>query len=188
MLIYGYRPVDRCEERGEFDCPSCKTRTSFALWRTYQYWHVYFIPLLRQSIIQERVRCERCFTPHPITVLANRASSVPSQMEAGQQQFDKSVGGTIGNVVSLSEDAFAEIARRHHAGNFGPDVAIRVTPGTTSSTYCVEFDFVLADGSDWIGESRGIPIVIDRRDAPLLLGKTIDFQNGCFCDGANSAN
>src|SRR5208337_3569559 len=40
------------------------------------------------------------------------------------------------------------------------------------------FDYALADGRDWIGESRGIGIIVDRRDAPLLLGRTIDFLNG----------
>lgn len=42
------------------------------------------------------------------------------------------------------------------------------------------FDIDVADGFDWVGESQGIPIVVDRRDAPELRGATIEFRGGEF--------
>jgi Fe-S cluster assembly iron-binding protein IscA len=44
----------------------------------------------------------------------------------------------------------------------------------------IAFDIALADGRDWIGESNGIPVVVDRTVAPQLQGSTIDFREGEF--------
>ena len=105
-----------------------------------------------------------------------------SAFEAGQPS-DGSATGTFGNVISLSEAAETEIVKRRLIGGFSPDVAVRITPDNSDSCYSVAFDDAIADGRDWIGHSRGVAIVIDRRDTPLLLGKTIDFRGNNFCDG-----
>src|SRR5438105_1733840 len=141
MLIYGLRQVERCEERGEFTCPQCQARTTFRLCRVYNYWHIYFIPILRQSLLAEQVRCDSCFTPHPITVLVRHAASVVTSFDAGQSA-GPSLEGNFGNVVSLSDAATTEIVRRHREGKFAPDVAVRVMPGDSPANYSVVFDYV----------------------------------------------
>jgi Fe-S cluster assembly iron-binding protein IscA len=181
MFLWGSRTVERCEERGDFICPRCRASATYSIWRNYSYLHVYFIPLLRQRLLSEHVVCDSCFTPHPITVLVGRSPRVGSAFEAGQES-DGSIQSTFGNVVFLSETAEAEIVKRRLIAGFGPDLAVRITPSDNNVSYAIEFDDAIADGRDWIGESRGIAIVVDRRDAPLLLGKTIDFCNGSFCD------
>jgi hypothetical protein len=147
--------------------------------RTYNYFHVYFIPFWRLDLISEQVVCERCGVAQPVTVLASDAGRVTSPFVAGQDGGG-AVGENLGNVVTLTEEAVAEILRRHGAGTWTTEAAVRITPD--SNGYAIAFDYPLTDGRDWIGHSHHIPLLVDRRDAPLLLGKTIDFRAGKFCD------
>ncbi|MEZ6112717.1 MAG: hypothetical protein R3C99_17155 [Pirellulaceae bacterium] len=58
---------------------------------------------------------------------------------------------------------------------------VRVTPDISDyRKVTIQFDFALADGRDWIGQSQGIPIVVDREVAPELQGRIIDFRDGDF--------
>ena len=87
----------------------------------------------------------------------------------------------FGNIISLTDAAVAEIKRRHKRGQFDSDVVVRVEPDRSEvRKVSIAFDFALADGRDWIGQSRGIPIVVDRAIAPQLHGSTIDFRDGVF--------
>ena len=97
------------------------------------------------------------------------------------------IATSLGNVVVLSRPAAREILRRFFSSKFKGKPVVRITPPlSTDEGYLVGFDVALADGRDWIGESQGIGIVIDRRDTTLLLGRTIDFHNGVFCEGGRS--
>lgn len=182
ILVWGRYNLDRREEEGEFECPRCGTHSTYVVLRTYRYWHIFFVPLIRDEVIAEVIQCDRCWNRYPITILAPNAPAIHSSFVAAQDA-GMSLRDSLGNIVGLTEAARLEILRRQCGGRFGNDVVVRVLPPSTrENEYRVEFDFPLADGRDWIGESRGIPIVVDRRDAPLLLGKTIDFREGRFCD------
>ena len=123
----------------------------------------------------------------PLTVLAINAPAVGSVMDAGEEA-GCSISSNLGNVIASSETAAQEILRRHFSGKFKTKPVVRITPPLSPDEgYLVGFDYALANGRDWIGESRGIGIIVDRRDAPLLLGRTIDFRNGIFCEGMATA-
>jgi Fe-S cluster assembly iron-binding protein IscA len=180
-IYWGYFHRERREDSGQFECPRCMAVAGYDVYRTYRYCHFCFIPLGKE-LAAEVVRCTACGARHPVMVLADGASRVSSSFEAGQAA-GTAVSENVGNVVALTKAAASEIVRRLHAGQFGPDAVVRIPPGECPAEYTVAFDYALADGRDWIGASQGIPIVVDRRAAPFLLGKTIDFREGAFCDG-----
>jgi Fe-S cluster assembly iron-binding protein IscA len=63
----------------------------------------------------------------------------------------------------------------------GADAVVRIEPDALSPIQVrIAFDYALADGRDVMGQSQGIPIVVDRRVAPELVGATIDFRDGTF--------
>jgi len=112
--------------------------------------------------------------------LAMHAEVVGSPFVAGQDA-GAAVSDHLGSVVSLTERAVAEILRRHGIGHWTTEAAVRITPDGRD-TYTIAFDYPLTDGRDWLGQSHQIPMLVDRRDAPLLWGKTIDFRDGRFCE------
>jgi len=168
------------EDYGSFECPRCEREFEYRLIRTWSYFHLFFfIPVCKEHLISEHVRCSNCGEHFPVAVLAAGAQMV--EAGAALQPVDRSVQGSIGNVVELSEAAVEEIRRRHGAGEFEPDVVVRVEPHQTSRHQLkVAFDFALADGRDWIGQSDGIPVVVDRRIAGTIHGVVVDFRDGEF--------
>ena len=162
MIFWGSVERHHYEDSGTFHCPSCEAESDFSLMRTWSYFHVYFIPLAKQRLISEQIQCHACSTIYPLTVLANSLTEgpLPGEFQA------KSVSDNFGNVVSLTPSAVEEIQRRHTEAEFDPDVVVRVEPDPLSPrSVKVTFDFALADGRDWIGESNGIPVVVSREDA-----------------------
>jgi Fe-S cluster assembly iron-binding protein IscA/predicted RNA-binding Zn-ribbon protein involved in translation (DUF1610 family) len=177
------------EERGnsgQFVCPECGAATTYVLYRRYR--HSWFVALIipishSKTLFDETVRCTSCGADLPITVLAADAPVVASVMDA-IAEVGPSASTNLGNIVAISEAAAQEILRRFFSGKFKGKPVARITPPLSPGEgYMVGFDYAVADGRDWIGESRGIGIIVDRRDAPLLLGRIIDFQNGVFCEG-----
>lgn len=181
MILSGHYNRQFREEEGIFDCPSCATKSRFGLFRSYRYFHLYFIPLVRQGIVAEWVQCDACKTRHPVTVLGREARMIGSAYDAGHRA-GQSVAETIGNIVVLSETAADEIVRLRKTSKYGADIVTRIMPDDARPNgVLIKFDYALADGSDWIGQSRSIAIVVDKRDAPQLHGCTIDYRDGAFC-------
>jgi Fe-S cluster assembly iron-binding protein IscA/predicted RNA-binding Zn-ribbon protein involved in translation (DUF1610 family) len=177
------------EERGKsgrFTCPECGAAATYVLYHRYR--HSWFVVLIipishSKTLFDETVRCTSCGASLSITVLAADAPSIASAIDAGAEG-GHGVSTNLGNIVELSEAAVHEILRRFFSGKFKGKPIVRITPPLPPDEgYMVGFDYALADGRDWIGESHGIGIVVDRRDAPLLLGRIIDFRNGIFCEG-----
>ncbi len=186
MFHWSDYQTERCEDSGQFVCPECGARSSYDLYRTYRHFRFYLmiIPIIHsKELFGETVRCKACGVRLPITVLAIDAPVVGSVTDAGTDA-GCGISRNLGNVIELSEAAAQEILRRHFSGEFHGKPVVRITlPLSPDEGYMVGFDYALADGRDWIGESRGIGIIVDRRDAPLLLGRTIDCRNGVFCEG-----
>jgi len=87
----------------------------------------------------------------------------------------------FGNVVTLSDAAVVEISQRHAQGGYEHDVAVRVEIEDEHQRTCrIGFDYPEADGRDWIGDSKGITILVDRRDASSIHGSTIQYEDGIF--------
>jgi len=180
FFISGHYHRQRREAKGRFDCPQCNGTQAFTLLRTWNYYHIYFVPILKQQLVAEKVLCDRCSCAFPITVLSGEAKTVTAAFSAGREG-DEPFIANFGNVVELTEAASEEINRRLTAGCFGPETVVRIAPDRMTPNHAsVLFDFPLADGRDWIGQSRGIPIVVDRQDAEELQGFTIDFRHETF--------
>jgi Fe-S cluster assembly iron-binding protein IscA len=180
MSIWGSYDLDQEVDSGRFYCPQCDVSQNFTLVRTWSYFHVFLIPLVRDQLVSERVVCNGCDSAFPITVLGSQAKSISAASAAGAADSHL-LADNFGNIVELTTSAIEEVKRLHREGQLEPDVVVRIEPDTREPyKITVAFDFALADGRDWIGESQGIPIVVDRRVAPELQGSTIDFTNGVF--------
>ncbi|MBC8353504.1 MAG: zinc-ribbon domain-containing protein [Planctomycetes bacterium] len=83
MIIWGNYDRDRNEDTGRFECPQCGSETDFTLVRTWNYFHIYFIPIAKQQLVAERILCEECNIAFPITVLAGNAQMVESAFGSG---------------------------------------------------------------------------------------------------------
>lgn len=179
MIHWGHYHLERREDTGHFDCPQCEGDQTFTLLRTWNYFHIYFIPLLKQQLVAEKVLCNRCSSAFPITVLSKAAKTVTAfdaDRDGAHSFFDN-----FGNVIEFTDAACEEIKRRLSAGKFGAEAVVRITPDSMAPNHVgVLFDFALADGRDWIGKSRGIPVVVDRNDARELQGAKVDFRDGTF--------
>ena len=180
MIIIGYCTSERLENGGSFACPTCQTDSTYSMRRTYRYFSLYFIPVWRLNLIAEAVECNSCRLLFPVTVLVGQAGAVDSPFAAGQDAGPTTID-SLGNVVNLSDRAVTEILRRHRLGGWTTEAAVRITPDGNNS-FLIGFDYALTDGRDWLGQSHDIPLLMDRRDAPQLWGKTIDFREGRFCD------
>jgi Fe-S cluster assembly iron-binding protein IscA len=180
MIICGFSQRDRTEVAGRFYCPRCGHDRDFELIRTWTYFHLYFLPIVKTGLVAERILCGGCHTTFSIALLAGNAGKLPSAFEAGMDVAD-SLSDQLGNVVDFTDAAVEEVWRRHREGRFGDDVVVRVDSDPSESRRVpVSFDFPLANGCDWIGHSNGISVVVDRRVASDLKGRTIDFRDGDF--------
>lgn len=185
MVGWGCEYRDRREESGEFTCPKCLAATRFTLYGVYRHEHLHIggIPIpLGKLRVGEKVRCDACGAELPPTALAVNAPVVQRTAEACREA-EPGIHENLGNVVQLTDAAAREILRRMFSAKFGPDTVARLTVAESpDSGYGVAFDYALADGNDWLGESRGIGIVVARHDTSALLGRMIDFRGGIFCD------
>jgi Fe-S cluster assembly iron-binding protein IscA len=174
------------EDPGQFICPECGVLSNYDVVRTYRHFRFYLMifPIVQsKELYDEAVRCTTCGANLPVTVLAVGAPTIGSMLEV-EAYAHSGIHCNLGNVVALSDAAAQEILRRHFSGEFESKPVVRIAPPRLPEEgYAVGFDFALADGRDWIGESHGIGILVDRRDAPRLLGQIVDFRNGIFCEG-----
>ena len=186
MFHWSDYQTEQCEDSGQFVCPECGARSTYDVYRTYRHFRFYLMifPIVHsKELFGETVRCKACGAALPITVLALGAPAIDPVFEA-DMDICSGIHRNLGNVVTLSDAAAQEILLRHFSGRFTAKPVVRITPlPSPDEGYMVGFDYALADGRDWIGESHGIGIIVDRRDAPLLLGRTVDFRNGIFCEG-----
>lgn len=168
------------EDKGRFDCPECHERRDFTLVQIWKYAYLLVFPVGKHQLKKEGIQCDVCQVLFPVTILTETAVEFTSP-ENGKRSSESFVK-QFGNVVELTEKAVVEIRHRQDAGQFhDDDIAVRVTPDRTiHRNVIIQFDFVSADGSDWIGSSGGVPILIDRGDADELQGCTIDYRNGEF--------
>jgi hypothetical protein len=84
-------------------------------------------------------------------------------------------------VLELTVRAAEAIRSRRAAGGFPDNIGVRIAPsGHFDTAVEISFDFPVSDGRDWIGESHGLLILIDKSDEGALTGCTVDFEDGGF--------
>ena len=60
MIIFGARGVTTTPERGEFNCPSCRSKQQYGLKRVRRFFTLYFIPVIPLDKQGEYVECLNC--------------------------------------------------------------------------------------------------------------------------------
>jgi Fe-S cluster assembly iron-binding protein IscA len=84
------------------------------------------------------------------------------------------------DLVVLTERA-AEAAARHmaeHGFPAGTAIRVEVTQKARPRGYEITYDDLpVTQGRDWVGNSRGLSVLVSKSDARLLQGLVIDFKN-----------
>jgi len=71
MIIFGSKTVGSTIKSGKFDCPNCRRQESYKLKNYKQYFHIFFIPLLKMRDLGDELSCFFCNTAYlPGAVLA----------------------------------------------------------------------------------------------------------------------
>ena len=85
------------------------------------------------------------------------------------------------DLVELSSRAVEEIRSRRVSGKFPDNVGIRIKPTKFADAEVeISFDYPVSDGRDWIDESQGLTVLIDKDDEAQVSGSEIQFENGHF--------
>jgi Fe-S cluster assembly iron-binding protein IscA len=94
---------------------------------------------------------------------------------------DLAPGGFRKHLLELTDRAVEAIRARRANGGFPEDVGVRISPGGfTDAEVKISFDFPVSDGRDWIDESQGLLLLIDKSDENQLADTTVDFEEGVF--------
>ncbi len=84
-------------------------------------------------------------------------------------------------IVELTERAADAIRSRRATGAFPENIGVRISAGADfDAGVDISFDFPVSDGRDWIGESQGLVVLIDKSDEGQLAGCIVDFEEGAF--------
>ncbi len=85
------------------------------------------------------------------------------------------------DLLTVSDNALAEIQARVLKGGFSSGVAVRVSPTKwADGEVDISFDDMVGDDRDWEGRSRGLLLLIDKRDEDQLSGCQLDFRDSTF--------
>jgi Fe-S cluster assembly iron-binding protein IscA len=94
---------------------------------------------------------------------------------------DVSIRAHRREILKITDRAAAEIVRLRRAGEFADDCGIRIAPAdSTGPEVAIQFDFPVTDGRDWVQETSGMVVMIDKRHETKLNGSAIDFVDGRF--------
>lgn len=91
-------------------------------------------------------------------------------------------------MITLSDNAIAEIRRRLAASGGPAGVRLAVKPGGCAGTrYVVEVGAVAREG-DLVAEQQGLTVACDREAAPMLDGLAVDWVEALMGGGWRFAN
>ena len=92
---------------------------------------------------------------------------------------DASASAHKRKMIEVSELAAEEIRSRMARGGFPDGIGVRITPTKwADSGVEITFDYPVSDGRDWVDESQGLLLLVDKNDEPHLAGCVIDFRDG----------
>lgn len=159
--------------RGNFICPHCQKSAVFSQHRVTKKETGFAVFMAFggvTDVIGEYVHCHGCGRNLDVSVL----------LEANAEITASAVESSLRNIVTLSDAAVAEIRRRMTEGGFDSGVYVRLVPSREGAECEVKFDYPYADDEEWLGRSQGLPIVIDRDLAELIMGFEVDFDGEQF--------
>ena len=84
-------------------------------------------------------------------------------------------------ILELSTRAAEEIRSRMENGGFSEGLGVRITPTKwADSEVEIAVDYPVSDGRDWVDESDGLLLLIDKQHESRLSGCRLDFADGEF--------
>ena len=92
FIIFGSQGVTSTRERGQFHCPGCDERRSYAHKRVRRFFTLYFIPLIPLDLLGEYIECNSCKGTYDLVVLEYDPAVAGAKLEA---QFERAVKRTM---------------------------------------------------------------------------------------------
>ncbi len=83
-------------------------------------------------------------------------------------------------LVEVSQTAAAEIRSRMAEAGFSEELGVRITPTGSAGSVEIAFDYPVSDGRDWLDQSQGLTLLVDKRHESQLSGSRLDFRDGVF--------
>ncbi|MEI8020271.1 MAG: hypothetical protein WCH39_18870 [Schlesneria sp.] len=66
-------------------------------------------------------------------------------------------------------------------GNFPSEIGVRISPTQWADDEVeISFDYPVSDGRDWVGEARGLLLLVDKKDEDQLSGCQLNFRDNAF--------
>ena len=94
---------------------------------------------------------------------------------------DASVDAHKKKILELTSPAAEKIRALMVNGGFDEELGVRITPVERGGPEVeITFDYPISDGSDWIDESDGLVLLIDKKHELQLLGHRLDYEDGRF--------
>jgi len=166
MIIFGSKTVGSILKSGKFDCPNCRRQESYKLKNYKQYFHIFFIPLLKIRDLGDELNCFFCNTTYlPGSVLAQNEYDTRNKL--GNLSYQENT------ILGLEPCDFGK-----RMGAYTIDFAITyaillaliyVVPGGTAFLMLIGFVYFMACDFLLKGSSLG----------KLALSiKTVDFEEG----------
>lgn len=97
---------------------------------------------------------------------------IPGRIDARDHRKD---------LLNLDETAVAEIKRRRWTERQDPALGILIVPTKWDDAECeVRFVVPVSNGSEWVGQSQGVTILVKKKDAQRVEGRRLSFEDGVF--------
>lgn len=81
MIIWGSKGREKTVESGEFFCPHCMKKASYARRKVARYFTLYFIPLFPIEQLGEYVHCGACQSEYDPKILQMSEDEIRSALE-----------------------------------------------------------------------------------------------------------
>lgn len=126
MIIYGWRGVTRTQDRGTFNCPTCRSQKDYAHKHVRNWFTLYFIPIIPLNRVGDYVECNGCGQAYTAEILKYDPN-------AGREQLvsDLHNGLLVVMAATLLADGVVDdrelvVAREHFLEVTGSDLPMDV--------------------------------------------------------------
>jgi uncharacterized tellurite resistance protein B-like protein len=82
VVIVGTKTVTTSLEKGEFNCPGCRSIEGFELKRVRDYFVLFFMPFIPMNVLDEFVQCQACQAPFNPNVLDYEPAKINRRFDA----------------------------------------------------------------------------------------------------------
>lgn len=93
MIIFGSKTVESTVKSGRFECPNCRRQEAYKLKNYQQYFHIFFIPLLKMRDLGDELVCFFCSTAYlPGSVLSSHEYDTRNRLGNTSLEENNAIG------------------------------------------------------------------------------------------------